>query len=153
MVEYAIETRPSEDDRSFTGRYSQLQGKDDANAYKLRSSNFFKKNAELQVRVQFGEDNPTLLKLRVHVVNPAVKITRSSAGNSEVFELINDSGLDIPYKFSSSLYFAAAASKGRLLPGSNQIHVNWRKEHAKENAEGLKCCIKMEIPNNEIVLY
>lgn len=43
-INYTLNTTPNEDDRSFTYRYSQLPAKDEGNSYKLRNSNFFKKN-------------------------------------------------------------------------------------------------------------
>jgi hypothetical protein len=87
----------------------------------LRNSNFFKKNLEITLRVQFGDDNPTSIKLKAHVINPALKISKISSGNIDVFEVLNDSGIEVPYKFSQNLYYSSKTAKGKLKPGVNRL--------------------------------
>lgn len=54
-IDFLLVTNPNENDRSFTDRYSQLNVKDEANSYKLRNTNFFKKNIDVCFKVLFGE--------------------------------------------------------------------------------------------------
>lgn len=122
-INYVLSTSPSENDKSFTYRYSQLEIKDEANSYKLRNSNFFKKNLEVLVRVQFGDDNPITFKLRAHIINPALKFSRTSNLNYDVFDILNDSSIEIPFRFNSNLYFSSKVPKGKLKTGMNQIEI------------------------------
>jgi len=106
------------------------------------------------IRVQFGEDNPIIFKLKVHVVNVALKISRTTGKMSDNIQIINDSGLEIPYKFNNNLYYNVKTQKGKLKSGINNLEIEWRKEEltsgkTKENsAESLRCTVKMEIPKN-----
>jgi hypothetical protein len=79
------------------------------------------------VRVQFGDDNPSTLKLKAHIINPALKISKSSNNNSDLFEILNDSNIDVPFRFNNNLYFNAKTPKGKLKQGLNQVEIEWRK--------------------------
>ena len=122
-INYVLSTSPSENDKSFTYRYSQLEIKDEANSYKLRNSNFFKKNLEVLVRVQFGDNNPIAFKLKAHIINPALKFSRTANMNCDVFDILNDSNIEIPFRFNSNLYFSSKVAKGKLKTGMNQIEI------------------------------
>ena len=75
------------------------------------------------LKVQFGVDNANYCKLRAHVVNPALKISRTSSKNSETIEVTNDTNLEIPFKIINNLYFNASITKGKLKCGVNSLQI------------------------------
>jgi hypothetical protein len=83
--------------------------------------------------VQFGEDNPLIFKLKVHVVNPALKISKTVGKASDSIQIVNDSGMEVPYKFNSNLYYNIKNQKGRLKLGINSLEVEWRKEESSKS--------------------
>lgn len=78
--------------------------------------------------MQFGEDNPTILKLKVHVINVALKITRMPNKITDSLIIVNDSGLDIPYKFNTHLYYSVKNQKGILKSGINNLLIEWKNQ-------------------------
>ena len=83
-------TSLTENDKSFINRYFQLSAKDETYVYKLRNSKFFKKSLNNKLKIQFGNNNPVEFMIKNKVVNPALRISKTSSEGSELYELLND---------------------------------------------------------------
>lgn len=109
------------------------------------------------LKIQFGSDHSYNCRIKNRIINPALRISKSSSPYSEHFSIMNDSGCQVPFKIANHLYYSPKPEKGVLQIGLNSVEAAWKNQefpfNSEENPATInRCCIKMEIPQMELIL-
>lgn len=80
------------------------------------------------LKIQFGSDHYYNCRIKNRIINPALRISKTSSTYSETFAIINDSGSEVPFKIPNHLYYQPKPEKGLLRIGLNSIEIAWKNQ-------------------------